>query len=90
MLFMIIEHFRLGQASAIYRRFRDRGRMMPESVKYVSSWIDFSFQRCYQVMEAKQESDLKEWTAKWEDLMDFEIIPVQTSAEAAEKIAPQL
>ena len=90
MLFMIVEHFRPGQAPAIYRRFRDRGRMMPEGVKYVSSWIDLDLRTCYQVMEAKQETDLKGWTAKWEDLMDFEIIPVQTSAEASERIAPQL
>ena len=90
MLFMIIEDFRPGQAPAIYRRFRDLGRMMPEGVKYVSSWIDLDFRRCFQVMEAKHENDLKGWTSKWEDLMDFEIIPVQTSAEAVEKIAPQL
>lgn len=90
MLFMIVEHFRPGQAPAIYRRFRDRGRMMPEGVKYVSSWIDLDLRTCYQVMEAKQETDLKGWTANWEDLMDFEIIPVQTSAEASERIAPQL
>ena len=63
---------------------------MPEGVKYVSSWIDLDLRTCYQVMEAKQETDLKGWTANWEDLMDFEIIPVQTSAEAAEKMTPQL
>ena len=90
MLFMIIEHFRPGQAPAIYRRFRERGRMMPESVRYVSSWIDFDFQRCFQVMEAEREQDLKAWTSNWQDLMDFEIIPVRTSADAAEAIGPQL
>jgi len=90
MLFMIIEHFRPGQAPAIYRRFRERGRMMPESVRYVSSWIDIDFQRCFQVMEAEREQDLKAWTSNWQDLMDFEIIPVRTSADAAEAIGPQL
>ncbi len=90
MLFMIVEHFRPGQAPAIYRRFRDCGRMMPEGVKYVSSWIDLDFGRCFQVMEAEHENDLKGWTSKWEDLMDFEIIPVQPSAEAVEKISPRL
>jgi hypothetical protein len=87
---MIIEHFRPGQAPAIYRRFRDRGRMMPESVRYVSSWIDLDFRRCFQVMEAEREEDLKPWTSNWKDLVDFEIIPVRTSAEAAEAIGPQL
>lgn len=90
MLFMIIEHFRPGQAPAIYRRFRDRGRLMPEGVRYVSSWIDLDFQRCFQVMEAESEQDLKAWTSNWQDLMDFEIIPVRTSADAAEAIGPQL
>jgi hypothetical protein len=90
MLFMIIEHFRPGQAPAIYRRFRERGRMMPEGVRYVSSWIDLDFQRCFQVMEAGSEQDLQAWTANWQDLIDFEIIPVRTSAEAAEAMGPQL
>jgi hypothetical protein len=90
MLFMIIEHFRPGQAPAIYRRFRDRGRMMPEGLRYVSSWVDLDFQRCYQVMETENENDLKEWMSNWEDLMDFEIIPVRTSTEAVKAIAPQL
>lgn len=90
MLFMIIEHFKPGQAPAIYRRFRDRGRMMPEGVRYVSSWIDLDFQRCFQVMEAESAHDLKGWTSKWQDLIDFEIIAVRTSADAAEAIGPQL
>lgn len=90
MLFMVIEIFRPGQAPAIYRRFRDRGRMMPEGLRYVSSWVDLGFQRCYQVMETEKEHDLKEWMSNWEDLMDFEIIPVRTSADAVKAITPQL
>jgi hypothetical protein len=86
MLFLIIEHFRPGQAPAIYRRFLDRGRMAPEGLRYVASWVDLDFQRCFQVMEADREQDLKVWTANWEDLIDFEIVPVRTSAEAAAAI----
>jgi hypothetical protein len=89
-LFMVIEHFRSGQAPAVYRRFRERGRMAPEGVSYVSSWVDLAFQRCFQVMQAEDESLLKEWTANWSDLADFEIIPVQTSAEAAAIMAAQV
>ncbi|MGD1047321.1 MAG: DUF3303 family protein [Candidatus Krumholzibacteriaceae bacterium] len=89
MLFMIVEHFRPGKAPAVYRRFRERGRMMPESVRYISSWVDLDFERCFQVMEAESELDLKAWTSNWEDLMDFEIIPVRTSAEASRAIEPQ-
>ena len=89
-LFMVIEHFRPGQAPAVYRRFRDRGRMAPEGLSYVSSWVDLGFQRCFQVMEAEDESLLKEWTTNWEDLVEFEIVRVQTSAEAAAVMAPQV
>ena len=86
MLFMIIEHFKPGKASAVYRRFREKGRMAPEDVIYRSSWVDLDFHRCFQVMEAENEARVREWTTHWEDLVDFEIIPVRTSAEAAATI----
>jgi hypothetical protein len=90
MLFMVIETFRPGQAPEVYRRFRDRGRMAPEGVRYVSSWADLEFRRCFQVMQAESEALLKQWTDNWEDLVEFEIIPVRTSEEAARAIAPRL
>ena len=90
MLFMVIEHFRPGRAPDVYRRFRDRGRMAPAQITYVSSWVDLEFSRCFQVMEADSEDQLREWTVNWDDLIDFEIIPVRTSAEAAAAVAPQL
>lgn len=90
MRFMVIERFRAGQAVEVYRRFRDRGRMAPEGLRYVDSWVDFEFHRCFQVMEAESEEKLREWTVHWEDLVDFEIVPVRTSAEAAAVIAPEL
>jgi hypothetical protein len=82
MLFMIIERFKPGKAPEIYRRFRERGRMAPDDVKYVGSWVDLKVEKCFQVMEAESEARLREWTKHWDDLTDFEIIPVQTSAEA--------
>jgi hypothetical protein len=87
---MVIERFRPGRAPEVYRRFRDRGRMQPEGLRYVSSWIDLKFERCFQVMEAENEALFQEWTVNWEDLIDFEILPVRTSAEAAAAIAPEL
>jgi hypothetical protein len=90
MIFMVIENFRPGKAPEVYRRFRNRGRMATEGVRYVSSWVDLGFRRCFQVMEADSEALLREWTANWEDLIDFEIVPVRTSAEAALVIAPEL
>jgi len=83
MLFMVIEQFHAGKAADIYRRFRERGRMAPDDVRYVASWVDTNFNRCFQVMEAQDEARLREWTKHWDDLTDFEIIPVRTSAEAA-------
>ena len=88
MLFMVIETFHAGQAPAVYRRFRDRGRMAPDGVRYVSSWVDFEFHRCFQVMEADDEAPLLTWAERWADLIDFEIVPVQTSADALAAIAP--
>ncbi len=87
MLFMVIEHIRPGQAPAVYRRFRERGRMAPEGATYVSSWVDMDFRRCFQVMEADSEAILRKWTVHWEDLVEFEIVPVRTSAQAAQAMA---
>jgi uncharacterized protein DUF3303 len=83
MLFVVIENFRGGQVAQIYDRLRRRGRMLPEGVRYVDSWVDTSFLRCFQVMEAPDRAALDAWMAKWEDLVEFECVPVYTSAEAA-------
>jgi hypothetical protein len=90
MLFMVVERFREGHVHDVYRRFRDRGRLAPEGLAYVSSWVDLEFRRCFQVMEADDESLVHEWIARWEDLVEFEVVPVRTSAEAAVLIAPEL
>lgn len=84
---MVIEHFRPGRAPEVYRRLRERGRMAPEGLRYVASWVDMDYKRCFQVMEADDEALLKQWTAYWDDLVDFEIVPVRTSADAAASIA---
>ena len=83
MLFMVIEHFRGGDPRPVYERFRERGRLAPETVRYVGSWVDASLQRCYQVMEAADLENLREWTRHWEDLVDFDVHAVISSAEAA-------
>ena len=80
---MVIERFKAGKAPEIYRRFRERGRMAPDDVKYVASWVDLNFERCFQVMEAENETRLREWTKHWDDLTDFEIIAVRSSSDAA-------
>jgi hypothetical protein len=86
--YMVIEHFR--DAAAVYRRFRDRGRLAPDGLVYLSSWVDEKLERCYQVMETQDPHLLDEWMANWNDLIDFEIYLVLTSQEAAQRMAPQL
>ena len=88
MLYMVVEHFKGGDAVPVYRWFRERGRMAPDGLEYVSSWVDDKLARCFQVMETNDRRLLDEWMANWSDLIDFEVHPIVTSQEAAEKIAP--
>jgi Domain of unknown function (DUF3303) len=87
MLYMVIERFK--DAPAIYRRLREKGRMMPEGLSYVSSWIDLDFNVCWQLMQTEDFSLFEQWIGNWRDLMDFEIVPVRTSAEAGAIMAAQ-
>ncbi len=90
MLYMIIESFKNGDPAPVYRRFRDKGRLAPEGLKYVSSWVTSDMTRCYQLMECEDRHLLEQWIARWSDLVDFEVVPVITSAEAVERVAPRL
>ena len=85
MLYMVVERFK--DAPAIYRRLHEKGRMMPEGLEYVSSWIDVDLKTCWQLMWAKDESIFRTWTDNWKDLMDFEVVPVRTSGEVREMMA---
>lgn len=89
-LYMVVERFKNGDAVPVYRRFREHGRMAPEGLSYVSSWVDTSFQRCFQLMETDDRYLLDAWIARWSDLVDFEVHEVMESAEAARRIAPRL
>ena len=88
-LYMIVEHFKNDDAVPVYRRFSDRGRLAPEGLIYISSWVDTGLTCCYQVMETENRALLDEWIARWSDIVDFEVHPVITSAEAAERVAPR-
>jgi hypothetical protein len=90
MLYMVVERFKEAGALEVYRRVRDKGRMIPHGLEYVSSWVDLEFKTCYQLMRTEDPSLLTLWTDAWKDLVDFEIIPVRASAEAAQIIASQL
>jgi hypothetical protein len=86
MLFMVIERFKDGDVVRVGERFRNSGRMLPDGVVYQASWMDSAGTRCFQVMEAPSLELLNEWISRWEDLVDFEIVPVQTSGEFWSKV----
>jgi len=82
--YMVVESFK--DAAAVYRRFRERGRLAPDGLIYISSWVDEKIQRCFQLMETGDPALLEQWMANWRDLVEFEVFPVISSKEAAEKI----
>lgn len=87
MLFMVIERYKNRDADAVYRRFREHGRMLPEGLQCLDSWVEPDFHRCFQLMSADDPNLFQEWISHWQDLVDFEIVPVRTSAEVSESIA---
>lgn len=89
MLFMVIERFKNRDAVPVYRRFREQGRMMPEGLRYVESWVEPNFDRCFQLMECDDPRLFEQWIIRWQDLVEFEIVPVVTSQEAAEAVTAQ-
>lgn len=90
MLYMIVEHFRNADPLPVYRRFRDRGRLAPDGLVYVMSWVDEKLERCFQLMETDEPALLEQWMAEWRDLVEFEVYPVMSSKDAADRIGPRL
>ena len=90
MLYMVIERFKNKNAEAVYRRFREHGRMAPLGLTYVDSWVETNFDRCFQVMDCQNPKLLDQWAANWQDLVDFEFVPVRRSQEAAAIMAQEL
>ncbi|HEU0054363.1 MAG TPA: DUF3303 family protein [Longimicrobium sp.] len=85
-LYMVIERFRDGDPAPVYRRFRERGRLAPDGLMYVNSWVSDDLTTCWQVMETHDRALLDEWIAAWSDLVDFEVHPVITSPEASARV----
>ena len=90
MLFMVIERFKNRDALAIYRRFKEQGRLMPEGLRYVESWIEANFDRCFQLMECDDPLLLQQWIIRWQDLIEFEIVAVAGSKETREAVMAML
>ncbi|HYE49635.1 MAG TPA: DUF3303 family protein [Azospirillaceae bacterium] len=88
MLFMVVEKFRNQDAKAVYARFRERGRMIPEGLTMIDSWVSADLGRCFQLMEGDDVTLLQRWVAEWADLMEFEIVPVIQGRETAKALAP--
>ena len=86
MLFMVIEKFKNREARAVYERFLEKGRMMPDGLVYRESWIEANFDRCFQLMECDDVSLLQEWILSWQDLMEFEIVAVTDSKNTLETV----
>jgi hypothetical protein len=88
--YLVVETFHHRDPIPVYRRFRAEGRLAPEGLSYITSWITDDMTRCYQIMEAADRGLLEEWMARWCDLIDFEVFPVLTSAEVQRRLAPRL
>ena len=90
MHYLVIERFRDGDPVPVYRRFRDLGRHAPEGLSYVTSWVTEDLTTCYQIMACDDRALLDEWIGRWRDIVDFEVIAVVSSADAAVAVAPRL
>ena len=90
MLFMVVERFRNRDAKAVYRRFRDRGRQMPDGLAFVGSWVTADLDRCFQLMECDEVTLLQQWIVQWSDLIHFEILPVVAGKDVAAALASRL
>jgi hypothetical protein len=90
MLFMVVEHFRNQDAKSIYRRLAEKGRMMPDGLTFVNSWVSADLSRCFQLMECGDVSLFQRWVAEWSDVMQFEVVPVITGKETAAALVNQL
>ena len=90
MLFMVIERFKDRDALAVYRRFRERGRMTPDGLTFVESWVEANCDRCFQIMECDDVRLLQVWAAHWRDLVEFEFVLAAPGKDTAAAFAPLL
>ena len=87
---MVVEQFKDKDAARVYRRFRDKGRLAPAGLNYLSIWVDENFEKCFQLMETDDRKLLDEWIANWQDIVEFEVFPVLTSDEAVRNITTEI
>ena len=90
MQYMIIERFKNRDPIPVYRRFRSQGRLAPEGLRYISSWVDEQLECCFQLMETADPRLLDQWMASWSDIVQFDVYPVISSSEALERVSDRL
>lgn len=90
MVYMIVERYRGGDPVPVYRRFREQGRLAPDGLRYVASWVTKDLGRCFQIMECDDPGLIDQWMSRWEDLVKFEVWPVLPSDEVVAMITPRL
>lgn len=74
--FMVVEKFKPNCFQENYTRFNEKGRMLPEGLYYLNSWVNEEQSICFQLMESNDIALFNKWIEKWNDLTDFEIIPI--------------
>jgi hypothetical protein len=89
MLFMVVERFKDRDPVPIYHRLREAGRSLPDGLRYIDSWVEVNFDRCFQLMQCDDARLLMEWVLQWRDLVDFEVVPVCASKVVRELVAPE-
>lgn len=86
MTYMIIEKFYPEKIKSLYQRFAEEGRLLPEGVEFIDSWINEDVTLCFQLMKSESREKLEEWISNWEGYAEFEIIPVISSETAKQKV----
>jgi hypothetical protein len=84
MLFMVIERFTNRDPAPIYARLQEQGRALPDGLRYIDSWVEANFDRCFQLMECDDAVLFQQWVLQWRDLAEFEIVPVSSSKTVRE------
>jgi hypothetical protein len=96
MLFMVIERFKDDDMLPIYKRVRDEGRQFPDGLRYIDSWVEPNFSRCFQLicfqlMECDDLRLFQQWCLAWRGSgVSLEIVPVVGSLETRDVVAPHL
>jgi len=74
--YMVVERFKPGLMEKNYEVYNSQGRMFPEGLYYLNSWVNAGNNVCFQLMESNDPSLFEEWFEKWEEFVEFELYPI--------------